>query len=98
MTAPENPKGAERVVLVHASRLAPAFSEQDWALLSSEERDRANAFKFDRHRRLYVAAHAKLRKQLGGHSGSAPEELRFQIGAFGKPQPMALRTASLPVQ
>lgn len=75
--------GPKHVVHVHTARLQ--VGDDDWTLLSKRERQRAEAFKFDVHRHRYVAAHARLRRQLGQCCGRAPEDLEFGEGAFGKP-------------
>jgi 4'-phosphopantetheinyl transferase len=54
-------------------------------LLSADERQRANAFRADRDRRRYIAAHAALRTILSDYVGTPPGTLRFGFGAWGKP-------------
>lgn len=46
-------------------------------VLDAEESRRAAAFRFDRHRGRYVAAHLALRGILGGRLGRAPGDVRF---------------------
>ncbi|MFZ3597699.1 4'-phosphopantetheinyl transferase family protein [Streptomyces sp. BH104] len=46
-------------------------------ILDADERRRAAAFHFDRHRVRYVAAHRALRTVLGERLGRAPEDVRF---------------------
>jgi 4'-phosphopantetheinyl transferase len=59
---------------------------QDCArLLSEDERERWQRFKFEKHQREYLATHALARIALSHHSGVPPEELRFQLNAYGKP-------------
>jgi 4'-phosphopantetheinyl transferase len=55
------------------------------ALLSSDERQRASRLKFDKDRRLYIAAHAGLRSLLAEYLRIAPEEICFSAGTHGKP-------------
>ena len=55
------------------------------ALLSNEERARRDAFRFDRDRREYTAAHALLRATLSEFGDAAPDAWRFDAGAHGKP-------------
>ena len=55
-------------------------------LLAAAERERAARFKFEEHRRLYVAAHAGLRSILAGYLNVAPGKLEFEIGRRGKPR------------
>ena len=54
-------------------------------LLSEEERQRAERFRFDRDRRRFLVRRAKLRQILGARAGIRPELLRFETGAHGKP-------------
>jgi 4'-phosphopantetheinyl transferase len=54
-------------------------------LLDQAERARAAAFKFDHHRRRYVAAHTFLRKVLGDALSVPPAAIRFQVTQHGKP-------------
>jgi 4'-phosphopantetheinyl transferase len=71
---------------------APAEIEQRAAaLLSPDERDRARAFRFDRHRRSFTLARAVLRTLLGRYLAMAPARIEFQYGPKGKPSVAALR-------
>jgi 4'-phosphopantetheinyl transferase len=54
-------------------------------LLSADEGERAGRFAFERDRRRYVVARARLRQLLGERLGAAPESLRFVYHAHGKP-------------
>jgi 4'-phosphopantetheinyl transferase len=54
-------------------------------LLSEDERARWTAFKFDRHRREYLATHALARIALSHYSALRPEAWKFQMNAYGKP-------------
>jgi 4'-phosphopantetheinyl transferase len=54
-------------------------------LLSSAERERAARFKFDKHRRPYVVAHAGLRLILSQYLKTEPADLQFFTGVNGKP-------------
>lgn len=54
-------------------------------LLSADERARAARFAFDRERRRYIVARARLRQLLGERLGAAPESLQFVYKAHGKP-------------
>ncbi len=58
----------------------------DAGLLDDQERARAARFVFERDRRRFVAAHAGLRRLLGQRTGQAPQALRFELGAYGKPR------------
>jgi 4'-phosphopantetheinyl transferase len=54
-------------------------------LLSSGETERAARLRIDRDRRQFVARRGLLRVILGRYAGSAPEDLSFQYGEYGKP-------------
>jgi len=54
-------------------------------LLSADERERAGRFAFERDRRRYIVARARLRQLLGERLGAAPESLRFVYKPHGKP-------------
>lgn len=54
-------------------------------LLSSDERERAARFIFDKDRWPYVVAHAGLRSILSQYLKTAPGDLRFVTGVNGKP-------------
>jgi 4'-phosphopantetheinyl transferase len=54
-------------------------------LLSKEELTRWQRFKFDRHRREYLATHALARTALSHSRLLPPEAWRFQLNAYGKP-------------
>lgn len=55
------------------------------ALLSPEERARADRFAFAQDRQRYIAAHAALRRIVGERVGVRGDQLRFVAGPFGKP-------------
>jgi 4'-phosphopantetheinyl transferase len=57
----------------------------DLELLSEDERGRAARFRFDMHRRRFVACRALLRRRLAEELGTAPRDVSFQYGPFGKP-------------
>jgi 4'-phosphopantetheinyl transferase len=56
------------------------------ALLSVDERARADRFLFARHRHHFVVARGVLRVLLGRYLHRAPEQLRFQYNRYGKPE------------
>jgi 4'-phosphopantetheinyl transferase len=56
-----------------------------WPTLSTHERERANQFRFDRHRRRYVAGRGELRRLLGRYLGLPPRDLAIEYGSDGKP-------------
>lgn len=53
--------------------------------LTQDEWDRANRFRFDRHRRQYVVGRGALRSLLAAYAGTRPELVRFTYGPRGKP-------------
>lgn len=55
------------------------------SLLSKDERNRAARFKFDKHRRRYIACRGTLRTILGRYLGLEPLRLEFAYGPQGKP-------------
>lgn len=55
------------------------------ALLSAEERTRADRYAFARDRTRFVAGRAALRAVLGAYVGAPPQDLVFVLGPHGKP-------------
>jgi 4'-phosphopantetheinyl transferase len=55
------------------------------AMLSEEERVRAARFLFPALTRRYTVSHGMVRSVLAGYVGAAPEGLRFDTSAHGKP-------------
>ena len=55
------------------------------AVLTADERARAERFFFDVHRRRFTVARGVLRHVLGRYLGVRPEALRFDYGPQGKP-------------
>jgi 4'-phosphopantetheinyl transferase len=56
------------------------------ACLSAAELKRADRFFFERDRRRFVVARARLRQLLGERLGMAPQDIRLAYGANGKPR------------
>ena len=56
------------------------------ACLSSAERRRAGRFRFERDRRRFVVARARLREELAARLGVRPERVEFAYGESGKPR------------
>jgi 4'-phosphopantetheinyl transferase len=56
------------------------------ACLSAAELERADRFFFERDRRRFVVARARLRQLLGERLGMAPQDIRLAYGANGKPR------------
>lgn len=55
------------------------------ALLSADERQRADRFRFDRHRRRYIVSRAAARRLLGAYGERAAGAVELTYGAKGKP-------------
>jgi 4'-phosphopantetheinyl transferase len=53
--------------------------------LSSDERERADRFRFEQDRIRYTVARGVTRRLLGHYSDTDAAELRFEYGAHGKP-------------
>lgn len=53
--------------------------------LSPDEVERADRFRFPRHRRRHVVSRGVLRRLLAAYTGLSPDELRFGYGEKGKP-------------
>ncbi len=70
---------------VHLWTFPLCRGEADYALLSGEEKQRANRFHFDIHRNRFIAGRAQLRRILGGYLGTSPEEITLTYGRSGKP-------------
>ncbi len=62
----------------------PALDELA-ALLSPDERERASRFRFEKDRRRFVVARARLRILLGAYTRRSPAALVFSYGPYGKP-------------
>ncbi|WP_233862425.1 4'-phosphopantetheinyl transferase family protein [Paraburkholderia adhaesiva] len=56
-----------------------------WEMLSAQERERANKFRFERHRRRYVTGRGELRRILGRYLALSPQALALGVGQEGKP-------------
>jgi 4'-phosphopantetheinyl transferase len=54
-------------------------------LLSPDERERADQFRFPIHRQRFIAARGLLRTVLARYLATQPKTLRFRYGPFGKP-------------
>jgi 4'-phosphopantetheinyl transferase len=65
---------------------APGVADACRRLLSVDERIRADRFKFERHRRQYIFAHALLRLALSQAAPDvAPTDWSFATGRYGRP-------------
>ena len=77
----------EREIHVWAVPLdpAPGVVERLSRSLAVDERDRAQRFHFDRHRRRYQVGRGVLRELLGAYLGIPPHAVAFSYGPRGKP-------------
>jgi 4'-phosphopantetheinyl transferase len=88
----------EASIHVWAVRLDDATVDLDRGcdLLSPEERERAERFKFEGDRRRYLVAHIALHDILCRYAAIDPSRLSFDIGANGKPTlPQALASSGV---
>ena len=85
--APENIMCAEPFVHVWCASLerTPNHLQSLWALLSPDERRRAESFYFRKDRDRFVLARALLRIVLGRYLKLNAAEVRFSYSAYGKP-------------
>ena len=74
-----------RVWLADPRELSDADEARLGAILDDEERTRAARFRFARHRREFVAAHALARLTLEREGGRPAASWRFQLGSHGRP-------------
>lgn len=72
---------------VWSIRLDPAAErvEQLGRCLAADEWQRANRFRFEKHRRQYVVGRGALRTLLAAYRGTRPERVQFTYGPRGKP-------------
>lgn len=63
----------------------PAVLETLAQCLSTDERERAAGFYFERHRAHFIAARGILRHLLARYTGQSPSDLRFAYTGNGKP-------------
>jgi 4'-phosphopantetheinyl transferase len=56
------------------------------ALLSADERERADRFVFARDARRFIVCRAALRSALAEHVGADPREIAFEYSPYGKPR------------
>jgi 4'-phosphopantetheinyl transferase len=71
---------------------AEPFLRRFEATLSSDERDRAKRYSFQRDRNNFIAARGVLRELLGKYLARVPQEIEFDYSLQGKP---ALRSRGL---
>jgi 4'-phosphopantetheinyl transferase len=74
---------------IHIWQFPVAIQESEFVafgeLLSSEERDRASRFHFEKDSRRFTVARATLRSILAGYTRAPAREIRFLYSEYGKP-------------
>jgi len=85
--APETLSLSSGEVHVWRARLEQPEDVQEKFLrtLNEEERERANRFHFEKHRRHFIAGRGFLRLLVGRYLDIPPAEVRFTYGPYGKP-------------
>jgi 4'-phosphopantetheinyl transferase len=80
--------GVQPTIDVYTITLEAEPSEVNrlYVFLSPEERDRADRFRFDRHRREFIVSRGCLREILARYLHIAPAAIGFVYNSFGKPQ------------
>ena len=78
-------RGAIEVWTARPDGVGASGCETLRALLDGQERERADAFRFEVDRNAFVLAHAMRRMALGTALGADPSELRFGTAAHGRP-------------
>jgi 4'-phosphopantetheinyl transferase len=84
LTAPFENDAIE--VVVTRLDVGPEGVRASATLLSDAERQRASHFAFDRDRRRFTVARARLRRLLSARLGVRPESVELMYGAHGKPE------------
>jgi 4'-phosphopantetheinyl transferase len=74
------------VYLAKADAWTVETSARDFELLQPSERERAERFRFDVDRKMYVAAHGLLRRALSRHTSVEPAQWVFSGGEFERPE------------
>src|SRR5215470_10723526 len=64
---------------------SPEDLERAYQLLSEDEQQRAERFRFDDDRRRFVIARAGLRRVVGKYLERQPQDLVFAYSSHGKP-------------
>ena len=76
--------GEAHIWYVDLDALSRRYSELTH-ILSSDERGRADKFRFPVDQRQFIASRCALRIFIGKYLGIEPAEVEFQFGEFGKP-------------
>jgi len=74
--------------------LAPDRIEGLRTVLTADEIERADRFKFDKHRRRFAACRGQVREILSRYLGDDPQQIAFEYGPKGKPALAAAWSAS----
>ena len=85
---PQSTDLTEQTVDVWFANLQLSTDEitQGWAMLSIEERERANRYLRDRERNDYIATRTILRSILGQYLNLLPQSIVFELNEYGKPR------------
>jgi len=59
--------------------------EELFTILSNDERERANRYRFDKDRHRFVACRGRMRMILASYLNVSAGELRFEYSGYGKP-------------
>ena len=78
------PDGQVHVWRLNLDLLSASIADL-WMVLSEDEQQRANRYRFERDRRWFVARRGRLRHILGKYLDSDPASLRFSNNRYGKP-------------
>ena len=77
---------SEEVHIWYANlNLSVKETEELIQLLSQDEREKANKFRFEEHRRRFIVARGRLRQLLANYLNISAEEIRFEYSDRGKP-------------
>jgi 4'-phosphopantetheinyl transferase len=79
------PAPTEIHVRYRSLEISDAEREALFALLDSEERQRAGRFRFESSRDAFIASHGWLRAVLGRYLNADPRSIEFTSGKRGKP-------------
>lgn len=88
------PEKTVQIWILDDTSIEPACSALAYTL-SPDERQRAQAYRQERHRHNFIARRSILRWLIGGYLSCKPESLRFSVTQFGKPVLQGLRAARL---
>ena len=80
------PAGQHVAIVVASLDASPGDVRAAHACLSPAERSRAERLRFERHRRRFIVARARLRQLLAAALGVRPEAVELDCGKNGKPR------------